>query len=213
MEHKNKLVEEYIIKNGKIANADEARKLFRDVGYKGSNAAAVQEVSSDLNKEVWRTLLKNKGDTALIYAGGSGTGKSSAIKGLISEEIEDAAAILDGNLSKMKSATERILEAEKARKKIVIPYVYRNPLESFVEGVVKRSLKNAEEAGRIVPTKILAENHISSWNVINELSKKGKYKILFINNTFRNPKNARFMTVDEFKNIKYAKVLLRGRHI
>lgn len=201
--NKQKLVNEYIEKNGKVANVDEARKLFKDVGYKGSNAVAVQEVASDLIKEVWQRILhENKGDFALIYAGGSGSGKSSAIKALIPNEIIDAAAILDGNLSKMKSAIDRIAEAEKAGKTLIIPYAFRNPVESFVQGVVKRQLKNVSEGGRIVPTKVVAENHVGSWKVINELIDKGKNTVLLINNNLGAGK-ARFMSVADFKNIKF----------
>ena len=207
LSQKDQLVQEYIAKNNKVANADEARKLFKDVGYKGYNAASVQETASALNKDVWNTLLKNEGDTAIIYAGGSGSGKTSAIKNLIPEKLSDTAAILDGNLSKMSSAEARIKEALEAGKTPVIPYAYRDPIDSFVNGVVKRMLKNTEEGGRIVPTKVVAENHMGSYDVVKKLFEQGKHDVILINNDLGAGK-AQFMSQAEFNNIKFSKNLL-----
>ena len=67
--------------------------------------AAVQEPSSELAKIAWENGLKKNGQFATLFAGGSGTGKTSAIKNidLAKEMVDNSAVILDGNLSSYSS--------------------------------------------------------------------------------------------------------------
>ena len=81
----------------------------------------------------------------------SGAGKSSAVTGVLPHVEDDAAAVLDGNLSKISTAEERIKEALDAGKDPIIVYVWRDPVDAWVNGVVKRMKSNAEEGGRVVP--------------------------------------------------------------
>lgn len=202
-----KLVQDYIKTNGKVVNTDEARKLFKDVGYKGSNAAAVQEASSAVAKDAWEKLLKtSKANDSLIYAGGSGTGKTSAVKNILSKEIADAGAILDGNLSTMKSATARIEESIKAGKYPNIVYVYRDPVDSWVNGVIKRMKGNAEEGGRVVPMSVFLQNHEGSYNVVKNLlndSANGiKYDVKLVDNSLGKG-NQTLLSRTKFDKISY----------
>jgi hypothetical protein len=201
-------LENYSGQNKNISNTDEARKLFKDVGYAGHNAADVQEPASYMGKKVWNRLLENEGP-ATIYAGGSGSGKSSAIKGLMPETLSGSSAILDGNLSSMNSALKRIDEAAKAGKKTNLIYVYRDPIDSLVNGVISRMKNNADEGGRIVPVHVVAQNHIGSWKVIDDLYQtavaagEGKTDMFnFVNNSLGKNK-ARLMDYNEFKQIQY----------
>jgi hypothetical protein len=192
---------------GRIANTDEARKVFKDAGYIGSNARAVQEPSSFLNKIIYKRGLQNEGD-AVLFAGGGGTGKTSAIKNLMPETLNKAAVILDGNLSSMKSAMARIKEANDAGKKAHIVYVYRDPIESLTEGMIARMKNNASEGGRLVPTSILVENHKGSYNVVKELVNKimaGEMKnvaVDLVDNSLGRGKQS-LMSLDKFFGIKY----------
>lgn len=201
------LLTDYLKDNGKVVNTDEARKLFKDVGYKGSNAAAVQEASSAVAKDVWRNLLtKSKGKDVLIYAGGSGTGKTSAVKNILPNEIKDASAILDGNLSSMKSAEARIQEALDAGANPHIVYVYRTPEESWVEGVIKRMNDNKEEGGRLVPLSVFLENHKGSYDVVKNLlkdSNSGKlFQIDMVDNSLGKGSQT-LLSQKKFDSIKY----------
>ena len=70
----------------------------------------------------------------------------------------------------------------------MVVYVYREPIESFVDGVVKRRKTKKEEMGRIVPVKVIAENHSGSLETIKKLFNKSKdygqntgLALLFIN--------------------------------
>lgn len=197
------LLKQFLADNGKVVNTDEARKLFKDVGYAGYNSAAVQEASSAIAKDAWRSLLKkSKGTEALIYAGGSGTGKTSAVKNLLSKEVASAGAILDGNLSTQKSALARISEALKAGKTPHIVYVYRNPVDAWVNGVIKRMRSNVSEGGRIVPMSVFLQNHQGSYDVVKGLLKNGKIKVSLVDNSLGAGKHA-MLTPSKFSKISY----------
>lgn len=211
-EDPKKLTDEYIKTQGKVVNTDEARKLFKDVGYRGSNAAAVQEASSAVAKDAWEQLLRtSKSNDALIFAGGSGTGKTSAVKNIFPQEIADAGVVLDGNLSSMKSATARIQESINAGKHPTIVYVYRDPADSWVNGVIKRMKEDTEEGGRVVPLTVFIENHKGSYDVIknllNDASNGVKYDIKMVDNSLGRG-NQTLLKKAKFASIKYKDNLL-----
>jgi hypothetical protein len=184
IQHESDLLQKYKAENGKIINTDNFRKLFTAEGYKGSNAASVQEPSSYLSKKAFTEALKNPEPVVSFTAGGSGTGKSSALKGIesISNELDNSAAVLDSNLSNYSSAIKKINEALDAGKEVVVDYVYRDPLDSFENGVVKRMLTNESEGGRLVPSKVVAGNHIDSLDVAIRLQNEG-IPVRFVDNS------------------------------
>jgi len=197
-----KLLEDYKkipeTKGGKIINTDIFRRLFKDEGYAGYNAASVQEPSSYLSKKAFTQALKeNPGDVVVFTAGGSGTGKSSAIKGIsdVSSEMDGASVVLDSNLSSYKSAIKKLNEALDAKKKVVIDFVYRDPYDAFEKGVVKRMLTNKEEGGRLVPSHVVAGNHIDSLVVAKQLEDEG-FAVRFIDNS-RGPGNQQVTSFQE----------------
>lgn len=168
--NRESLMKEYQDKNGKVVNADEAKKLFADVGYSGINSAAVHEASSALVKDVWKKLLKSsRSEDAVITVGGSGTGKSTAVNNYLPNEVQKAGAIFDGNLSTLKTAKARIQEAIDAGMHPTLVYVYREIADSWKNGVIKRMLINPEEGGRVVPLSVFLENHKGSYNVVKTL--------------------------------------------
>jgi energy-coupling factor transporter ATP-binding protein EcfA2 len=189
----------------KVVNTDNFRPFFKEDGYAGYNAAAVQEPSSYLSKKAYTKLLKeNPEEQVVLLAGGSGSGKTSAVKGLpeIAETMKNSAAVVDSNLSSYESAVAKIKEAQSYGKIPVVDYVYRDPVDSLVEGVVKRMINNADEGGRLVPTKVVAGNHIDSWDVVNKLREDG-VGVNFIDNSL-GAKKARVSSWEEMtKKIKY----------
>lgn len=197
------LTEQYIKDNGKVINTDEARKLFKDVGYKGSNAAAVQEAASAVSKDAWQKLLNTSDkQDVLIYSGGSGTGKTSAVKNIFPSEVSDAGAILDGNLSSIKSAKSRVTEAINAGKTPHIIYVYREPVDAWINGVVKRMKSNVEEGGRVVPLSVFLENHKGSYNVVKDMLGSG-VDVKMVDNSLGKG-NQNVLSLDKFNAIKYS---------
>ena len=187
---------------GTVINTDLFRTLFKDEGYVGSNAAAVQEPSSYLSKKAFTEALENPGETVVMTAGGSGTGKSSALKGIdgINEQMDDAAFVFDSNLSSINSALKKIEEAHAADKDIIVDYVYRDPLDAFENGVVARMLNNEAEAGRLVPSKVVAGNHIGSLKVVRELEEKHGVTVNYVDNSLGGPKYATVVDYDTIFN-------------
>ena len=171
-------------RHGKIINTDDFRPLFKDIGYRGTNSAAVQEPSSYLANKAFDEALKNPEPFAVFTSGMSGSGKTSALKnvGGFQDVADNAAVILDSNLSSFDSAKKKIQKTINAGKEPRIFYVYRDPVEGFVNGVVKRMKFNQEEMGRIVPTKVIANNAIGSWEVARKLYNEG-VKVKFIDNS------------------------------
>jgi hypothetical protein len=191
-------------KYGNIVNTDNFRPAFKEQGYAGHNAAAVQEPASYLSKKARTEALKNPGVDAITFAGGSGTGKTSAIKGIpeLKDQASVASVVMDGNLSSLSSAAKWLDEARAAGKNTPIWYVYRDPVDAFENGVVKRMLKNKEEGGRLVPSKVIAGNHIGSWEVVQQLRKQG-YNVVTIDNSL-GANNARVIPFEEMQQkIKY----------
>jgi hypothetical protein len=206
--NKQKLVNDYIRDNGLVANTDNARKLFSDVGYTGGNSAAVHEASSALNKLVWKKVLRTaKNIEAILFSGGSGSGKSSVAEQFVRGLKKGNSAVLDSNLSGYNSAVNSIGEALKAKKVPRITYIYREPVDAFI-GTIKRMLTNPKEGGRLVPIKVTAGNHPDSLGVVKkiyeeygELIAKKKLKFTFIDNSM-GAKNAVKMNYDKVKKIK-----------
>lgn len=171
-----KILAEYKKLHGNAVNADDFRPFFKDVGYKGHNAAAVQEPSSYLAKKARSAYLKgHKGKDVLATAGGSGSGKSSSLKGVpaLNALRKKAILVYDSNFSTLASANKFIKEVKDSGNRFTGIFTYRDPLDSLVDGVVKRMLTNPKEMGRLVPNKITAKNHIDSFDVLQQLIKDG----------------------------------------
>lgn len=204
VKQQDSILSAYFKKFGKVINADNFRPFFKDVGYNGSNAAAVQEAVSYLAKRARAEALKSPEPNAVAYAGGSGTGKTSAIKAIpeLNKLSKDAAVVLDSNFSTLSSARQFIKQVENSGKKFIGIYTYRGAMDSMVNGVIKRMLTNPEEMGRVVPTKIVAGNHIDSFEVVKKLVSEGK-KFRFIDNSLGNG-NAKLVSLEDLQNkIKY----------
>jgi hypothetical protein len=198
-----------------VLNADEFRPLFSErgkwnVGYAGHNAANIQEPASYLAKRAYSENLTGPEPYMLGTSGGSGAGKSSALKNVpeYGEMTKQASVILDSNLSSYKSAVQKIKEAWAAGKKEKFYYVYRDPLDAYTNGVVYRMIHNKKEMGRLVPNYVIAGNHIGSWEVIKKLYTEGiegrPVNIEFVDNslgidTATKKNNAKVITFEEAK--------------
>jgi len=204
---RDELVDGYLKKYGDVINTDNSRPFFKDVGYEGYNAAAVHEASSALTKDVTDVILATSPKEGFaVYGGGSGVGKTSAVNQII-PDIEKSNIIYDGNASNF-GKTIKIMEKAIDNGKIPsMTYVYRDMLESFKNGVVKRMISNIKEMGRIVPIKIHIKNHTGSLDTIKNFVKEFKgtpfeKKITVINNSLGKG-NHRLMDFSELQGIEY----------
>lgn len=195
------LIERYVERHGFVADTDAARELFESIGYAGHNATAVHEASSALAKEVWRRgLLEGKGTEAALFAGGPGSGKSSAIKGLYSKRLEKAAVVLDGTLGSQRSARARIKEAIAAGKVPVVYYVYRDPADAWVGGVIKRAVADREAGGRVVPISQFLKTHAGALKTVQSLLDDSNITVLAIDNS-RTAGEQRPLGLDELRDL------------
>lgn len=138
-----------------ILNTDEWRPLFKDFGYDGTNAADIHEASSYLNNKLYNEMLAQqagKGNKKILYlAGGGGSGKGSAVKGLI--QMEDYPIIVDGVFSNFEKNVGKIDTASKKYGYTPhVVFVDRYP-EDAAKGIIKRAgtLEAKGELPRTVP--------------------------------------------------------------
>lgn len=202
-----KLIDSYLKKNENVINTDEARKEFIDIGYNGTNAAAVHEASSVLGKKALEQLIENgKKDKISFYAGGAGSCKTSTIETLIPGIRKKSDAIVDGNLSNYSKAAKKIGEYLEKRKNVEVAYVYREPMEAW-DAVIKRMLNNKSELGRAVSSSTFIENTTGSYNTAkrilkSEIMNDEKFKISIFDNSLGKG-NAKMMNMNKFDNIKF----------
>ena len=202
-----KLIDSYLKKNENVINTDEARKEFIDIGYNGTNAAAVHEASSVLGKKALEQLIENgQKDKISFYAGGAGSCKTSTIETLIPGIRKKSDAIVDGNLSNYSKAAKKIGEYLENRKNVEVAYVYREPLEAW-DAVIKRMLNNKSELGRAVNSSTFIENTTGSYNTAkrilkSEIMNDKKFKISIFDNSLGKG-NAKIMDMNKFENIKF----------
>lgn len=160
---------------GNVVNTDDARELSKDYAPDGINAksedartartkwsAAVQEPSRALSREIYRRMLA--ADTVVFTAGGAGAGKTTAVETAsegdpaLRRTLADALIIYDTTLSSEALAAEQINQALAAKKKVEIIYVYRDPVDSLVEGALPRAMSN----GRTLPLKAFIRTHLGA---------------------------------------------------
>jgi hypothetical protein len=207
IQQKEKLLEEYTKQNGLVASTDLARNLFEDVGYNGANSKAVHSAASAVKKMAWSNavdIAENK--EAIILSGGSGSAKTSLASEFVESMKRTDTAVLDGNLSSLKSAERDIKIALEAGKTPHIVYVYRDPVDAFM-GTIKRALTNLKEKSRIVPVSTVASNHPDSLDVVKTLysrfqkyAEQGKIKFTLIDNSLGAGK-AKKVGIDRIKSI------------
>lgn len=206
--NKNILSKEYIERFGNVINTDEARKLFTDIGYNGTNAGAVHEVSSAVGKDATKELLStSKSNIVEMYAGGAGSGKTSSIERIREGVKDNAAVIIDGTMANYEGSLKKMDQFLSSGKDVNISYSYRDPEDAWKNGVVKRMLSNESEMGRAVSISAFLETTEGSYNTIKNMyaegiDKKQGVNIYIIDNSL-GPGKAQFMSRKKFDSIKF----------
>lgn len=175
-------IAQYQAANGGVLNTDEARKLSPDYNAtpetRSLYSAAVHEPASWLIKEIYRRELEQaapegKDDLVLFTAGGTGAGKSSAVKAALSGEAERAQIVYDTNMNGFASADKKIQQALAAGKKVSVIYVYRDPLDALVNGALPRAMNpDSESFGRTVPLREHVKTHVGASETMVKLAEK-----------------------------------------
>ena len=154
---------------GRILDADIARELSPEYRADRSRASEVHEAVSAFIAKLYRAKVEAlpTGSSIVLMAGGGGAGKSSA-HDLLGSLIDTAALVLDGTLSSAQKAKANIDAALSAGHFVVVPYVYRDPVDAVVKGVLPRAMKT----GRTVPVDALVKAHVGASSAVRELAKR-----------------------------------------
>jgi hypothetical protein len=168
----------YVERYGKEINTDNVRELSSDYAPGGMEAEdsatvaartrwgdAVHEPASALTREIFRRAL-TKGSAperrkqVVFTAGGAGVGKTTSIRKLadLAHAVEAAEIVYDTILSSFRSSVERITQALDAGHMVSIIFVYRDPIDSFVGGMLPR----AKTIGRTLPLEIFLNSHMGA---------------------------------------------------
>ena len=200
------ILSNYQKKFGNEISADKMRTFFEPVGYNGINSAAFHEPGSaltDVLEKVVADQAKQAGKLdVLVMAGGSGAGKTTTLEKFgIGKEAYGM--VIDSNLSNLKSATKRINGLIDQGLNPSIKYIYRDPIESWFEGVLGRSVQGQDI--RVVPLDVHIVNHKGSFDTIIKLAEKYADNPRVNFQIFENGtgKIAKEITLDELKKRAY----------
>jgi hypothetical protein len=192
---------------GKLLNTDVARELSPEYIKNRTLSANVHEPASSFIKQRYAEILQNpyeEGASVLFTGGGTGAGKTSSLKAY-PDLRKNAEIIYDTNMNKLESAQKKIDQALEAGRKVDLVYTYRDPIESLVEGSLKRAMRMKEElgSGRTVPLKEHIRTHVGSRDVIKQLEniygENPNVRIGIIDNRYgqANPKVAQLQDLPE----------------
>lgn len=124
-----------------VISADEAKKVIP--GYSAEHAQIYHEASSDFAKKQYAEWLPQrqgqKNNTVLFTGGATGVGKSTALKN-VGTKIEDFPIVYDTNLTG-SGAINKVQAALDHGYDVLINVTHRDPMESFVHGVIPRVSK------------------------------------------------------------------------
>ena len=111
----------------------------------------------------------------VFTAGGSGSGKSSAIAKVLGESNADIT--FDGTFSKLTKARNRVQAALDSGRKVAIRYVYCAP-----ENAAKLAIGRAIRHGRPVPVSVMAETHSQALQTVRAIAEdfKGDERVMVI---------------------------------
>jgi hypothetical protein len=191
-----------------VVSGDEAKYVIP--GFDSTKSVGYHEPASALAKVKYQQLLANettKGKPVLLMSGGSGAGKTSALKRL-GINYDNYAAVIDTNTNKLSGAESRIKQAVDAGHEVQVFYVHRDPVKAFTEGVIPRGTKE----GRIVPIDTHLDTHYGSHEVVKQLADKyGDHPLVDITAASNNHGHgkARPLELDNIPKMRYSKGELR----
>jgi hypothetical protein len=180
----------YAEKYGKEISTDNVRELSSDYAPGGMEAKdpatvaartrwgdAVHEPASALTREIFRRALRKEvapdlRKQVIFTAGGAGAGKTTSIRKLadLSHAVDAAEIVYDTILSSFRSSVERISQALDAGRVVSIVFIYRDPIDSFVDGLLPR----AKSIGRTLPLEIFLNSHVGSIEALPRIAENYK---------------------------------------
>ena len=156
---------------GKKIDVDLIRNLSPEYRADRSLAPQVHEASSAFSQMLYNQRLEEAkpGGVITFMSGGGGAGKSSA-EALLKPILDESHTIFDGTLSSIDKAKRNIKAALDKEQAVIIAHVYREPVDSLVNGVFNRAMD--PKNGRTVTLESLVKTHAGSNQVIRQLQQE-----------------------------------------
>ena len=156
---------------GKKIDVDLIRNLSPEYRADRSLAPQVHEASSAFSQMLYDQRLEEAkpGGVITFMSGGGGAGKSSA-EALLKPILDESHTIFDGTLSSIDKAKRNIKAALDKEQAVIIAHVYREPVDSLVNGVFNRAMD--PKNGRTVTLESLVKTHAGSNQVIRQLQQE-----------------------------------------
>lgn len=160
---------------GRIISTDVARELSPDYLANRTLSADVHEPASQFTKRYYADRLREPhgpDDYVLFTAGGTGAGKTSALRQAGADLSEHAQIIYDTNMNRLRSSEEKINQALASGRQVRIAYVYREPEEALVNGALPRAERQRGEfgSGRTVPLQEHYNTHVGAQATMRALA-------------------------------------------
>lgn len=186
-----------------IVSSDEFKHVLP--GFDGSKSADYHEVSSALAK-IKKEQLLSSGDMkpVIFMSGGSGSGKTSAIKN--TEGFDKFSMVYDSNLNNYESAKKKIDEVLKTGRRVLVTHVNRDPLVAFEEGNVGRLIRAQGSGRRLVPIQAHLDTHKGASETVARLQKEygNRIDFHFLDN-IGGKEDVKFVPFDKMTKFSYNK--------
>lgn len=181
--------------NGKVLNTDVARELSSDYLANRSFGATVHEQSNKFIKKLYAKRLAeapkgNELPVVLFTAGGTGAGKTSAILQGDPTALDRKQIVYDTNMATYESSKQKVEQALAAGKAVDIILTVRDPIDGFINGALKRAMRQGQEfgTGRAVPILNHASTYLGAPVTVQRLAEdyKGdpRVSVVVLDNSF-----------------------------
>ncbi len=188
---------------GRVLNVDTARELSPEYRADRTRSADVHEASSAFVKRLYKEKLAElpPNSRVLFTAGGTGSGKSSAIA-QAGAKISDVGLIYDTNMNGLQSSAAKIDQALAAGHRVDVVFVHRDPIESLTQGALPRAMR----MGRTVPLAEHVRTHRGARETVEKLAERyagdERVTITAVDNS-RGRGNATVVDLDALPHVDY----------
>jgi len=179
-ENESELIAEYHKNFGNVLDTDNARGLFRPIGYNGTNASDFQKASSQLIEKIFDNFLSYSENPkeCLFIVGLPGSGKTTAVE-LIAGEKDSFVFIYDGVFSTKNDLNNKINKCLDRNFNVSVIFVYTNPYTAW-----RNILRRVSKTNRVVPADYFTKACGTYKDILNDLKTipRNQISLIFIDN-------------------------------
>ena len=157
--------------NGLLLGSDDALELSPDYQLNQALSEILRNDAQVFITKLYELRLATQADAeskVVFSGGGTGSGKTSNVVTLAPAIKGNIEIIYDTTMSNLYYSSLLIDQAMDSGRSVTVVYVYRDPYDAFINGVIPR----AKRTGRTVGCPFHVASHITSQKVITDLQKK-----------------------------------------